>query len=131
LCTANNPNLLYSPHRLRYFTRTFHRRFNTFRVFSEYAERMKNMQKEISTFNNAWGLKKDSILKKLQGGFYVCLRRTVYKFYFLDIFKKKMLYVYTENMLNSKINTKSLYITANNGLGLKTISRYCPFKCIK
>jgi hypothetical protein len=31
-------------------------RLNTFRVFSEYAEIMKKTQKEIFTFNNAWGL---------------------------------------------------------------------------
>jgi hypothetical protein len=33
-----------------------HKRFfNTFRIFSEYAERMKNTQKEILTFNSALG----------------------------------------------------------------------------
>jgi hypothetical protein len=42
------------------------RRLNTFRVFSEYAERMKNTQKEIFTFNNAWGLKSENILKKFK-----------------------------------------------------------------
>jgi hypothetical protein len=35
-CTANNPK---------------------FAVFSEYAERIKNMQKEMFTFNNAWDFK--------------------------------------------------------------------------
>ena len=29
---------------------------DTFRAFSNYAERMKNTQKEIFTFNYAWGL---------------------------------------------------------------------------
>jgi hypothetical protein len=56
-----------------------------------------------------------------------------------------MLYAYTENTLNGKISPKSVYILVNNnekfkkililsiytiwdGLSLKTISRYCPFK---
>ncbi len=33
-----------------------HVRLNTFCVFTEYAKRMKNTQKEIYIFNNAWGL---------------------------------------------------------------------------
>ncbi len=33
-----------------------HIRLNTFCVFTEYADRMKNTQKEIYIFNNAWGL---------------------------------------------------------------------------
>jgi hypothetical protein len=46
---------------------------NTFHIFSEYAERIKNMQKEIFAFNNAckycsfkvpMGLERDSISKK-------------------------------------------------------------------
>jgi hypothetical protein len=41
---------------LRYFPRSLRRRPNPFHVFSDYAERMKNAQKEIFAFNNAWGL---------------------------------------------------------------------------
>jgi hypothetical protein len=33
-----------------------HIRLNTDLLFSEYAERMENTQKEIFTFKNAWGL---------------------------------------------------------------------------
>ena len=64
---------------------------------------------------------------------------------FWKSFKKNLLYVYTENTLNGKISPKSVYISVNNnkkfkiflirsiytiwdGLSLKTISRYCPFK---
>jgi hypothetical protein len=63
LCTANNPNLPYSPSTLKYFLRSLNMlryipcslrmRLNPFHVFSE---RMKNTQKEIFAFNNAWGL---------------------------------------------------------------------------
>jgi hypothetical protein len=34
-----------------------------FLVFWEHAERVKNTEKEIFTFNNAWELKRDSISK--------------------------------------------------------------------
>jgi hypothetical protein len=56
-----------------------------------------------------------------------------------------MLYAYTETTLNGKLSPKCVYISANNntkfkkiyilsiytiwdGLSLKTISRYCPFR---
>jgi hypothetical protein len=38
---------------------------------------MKNAQKEIFAFNNAWGLQKDSISKKSSGGLFACLEGTV------------------------------------------------------
>jgi hypothetical protein len=39
---------------------------NTFRLFSNYAERMNKTQEEILTFNNAWGLSRNSIFKKIE-----------------------------------------------------------------
>jgi hypothetical protein len=64
LCTANNPNCVvfvvyasiltaYSPNMAEYFPSILHRSLNPICVFSEYAERMENTQKEIFTFNNA------------------------------------------------------------------------------
>ncbi len=57
LCTTNNPDLPYSPSKLKYFLRILRICLDTFRapfhVFSDYAERMKNTQKEIFAFNNA------------------------------------------------------------------------------
>ncbi len=46
---------------------------------------------------------------------------TVYKFNFLDIFRKKMLYAYTENTLNGKLCPKSVYISVNNNTKFKKI----------
>ncbi len=45
-----------SPNMLRYFPRSLRGRLNPFHVFSDNAERMKNVHKEIFAFNNAWGL---------------------------------------------------------------------------
>jgi hypothetical protein len=45
-----------TPCKHRFFPRILRIRLDTFRVFSMYAERMKNMQKEIFSFNNARGL---------------------------------------------------------------------------
>ncbi len=39
----------YSPNTTKYFPRILHRRLNTFLIFSEYAERMENTQKDIFT----------------------------------------------------------------------------------
>ncbi len=42
---------------LKYVPRILYGRLNTFRVFSEYAERMKNTQKETFTFKKIeWGV---------------------------------------------------------------------------
>ena len=65
--------LAYSPNTLRYFPRILHRCLNTFRVFSVYAERMKNTQREFFPINNAWGLQRESVSKKSNGGLYACL----------------------------------------------------------
>jgi hypothetical protein len=46
------------------FQRILHIRLNTFRVFPEYADRLKNTQKGICTFNNDCGFYRDSISKK-------------------------------------------------------------------
>jgi hypothetical protein len=53
---------------LRYFLHILLRHLNTFCVFSSYAERMKNTQREFFTINNAWGLQKDSVSKKIEWG---------------------------------------------------------------
>ncbi len=46
-----------------------HRCLNTILVFSVYAERMKNTQREFFTINNAWGLQRESVSKKSNGGY--------------------------------------------------------------
>jgi hypothetical protein len=38
-----------------------------------YAERMKNTQREFFTINNSWGLQRESVSKKSNGGLYACL----------------------------------------------------------
>ncbi len=50
------PPSAYSPTMLRYFPRILRGRLNPSDVFSDYAERMKNTQTEIYSFNSAWGL---------------------------------------------------------------------------
>jgi hypothetical protein len=70
LCTAKNPicnNLL--------------KRFNTFRVLSEYAERNFHFQQCLGT-------SKGQYFEKIKwGGLYTCLREQFTTFIFLDIFK--------------------------------------------
>ncbi len=67
LYTANNSKFVlfsitasilssYSSNMLRYFSCILHRCLNTFRVFSKYAGRMRNTQREIFTLNYAWRL---------------------------------------------------------------------------
>jgi hypothetical protein len=51
----------YSPYTLKYIPRILYGCLNTFRAFSEYAERMKNTRKETFTFKKTWGLERDSI----------------------------------------------------------------------
>ncbi len=112
LCPANNPKiaifsiyawtLMYSLFKtLRYFQRILHIRLNSFCVFSEYAERMKNMQKEMFTFDNYWGPKRDSISKKLNGVIFWPWINS-FKCYFLIYFwlslKRSFLSSYLENM---------------------------------
>jgi hypothetical protein len=40
--------------------------------------------------------------------------RSISDFYFWVMFEKKMLYAYTETMLNGEISTKSVFISVNN-----------------
>ncbi len=54
--------------RLNTFPQILHRHTNTFSLFSEYAERIGNTQREMFTFNNAWRSKRYSILRKSNGG---------------------------------------------------------------
>jgi hypothetical protein len=77
----------YSTDKLRYFPRILHRRINTFCVLSEFAERMKSTQKEVFYFQQCLETLKDLYFVKSKGG--ICLGGTVYKLYFLNIFKTK------------------------------------------
>ncbi len=108
----------------------------TVQVFGVYALRSKNTMKEIFTFNKAWLIQRDSIVKKSNG-----LRRTKYKLNFLVIVRKKVPYAYMENRLHSKKYKKfytSLLILDRQGENLRSLififieqysfSRYCPFK---
>jgi hypothetical protein len=99
---------------LSQITPIFQIRVNTFRVFSEYAERMKNTQKEIFTFNNAWGLLRGSILKKWMWGYILAQDEHFTYFSFWISLKQKLLSAQTENTLNGKISTESVYILVND-----------------
>jgi hypothetical protein len=65
---------------------------------------MKNAHEEIFTFNNAGGLYRDSISRKLNGGGGGLLAKdeTVYKLDFLVIFKQMLLSAYMENTQTAK-----------------------------
>jgi hypothetical protein len=118
LCTANNPNLPFSPYTLKYFPRILQRCLNTFRVFSVYAERMKNTQKEIF-FQQCPGTLKGQCFKKIEWGV-ICLRRVnnLQYFFWLSL-KQKLLYAYMENTLNGETSTESVYISVINNTNFK------------
>jgi hypothetical protein len=73
----------------------------------EYAERKFCLQPYLETL-------KRQFFEKLNGELYSCLRVNSLQIYILDIFRKKMLYAYTEKTLNGKLNPKSEYISVNN-----------------
>ncbi len=83
---------------------------------------MKNMQKEIFSFNKAPGTLKGQCFEKIEWGF-ICLRRvnSLQYFIFWLSLKQKLLYAHTENTLNGEISTESVYISVNNNTNLKKI----------
>ncbi len=58
----------YSPNTLRYFLRTLHRRLNTFRISSKYAERMTNTQRDFFTSTMTGDFKGTVFQKNGMGG---------------------------------------------------------------
>jgi hypothetical protein len=77
---------------LKYFPRILHRHLNTFCVFSEYAEIMKNTQKEIFTSTKSLGTLKGQCFEKIEGGV-ICLRRVnSLQYLFFGYLLKKVLH---------------------------------------
>ncbi len=96
--------------------RLLHVRIDSFRVFLEYAERMKNTQKKIH-FQQCLGSLKGKYLEKIEGMIIYLSRMNSLQIEFFGIFlKQKLLHAYTENTLNSEISTKSVYISINNNM---------------
>ncbi len=85
---------------------------------------MKNMQKEIFSFNNARGLKRDRVSKNRMGGYMLAKSEHFTIFIFWISLKQKLLYAHTENTLNGEISTESVYISVNNNTNKKKLDSF-------
>ncbi len=114
---------MYSSNTLRYFLCNLHRRLNTFRIFSEYEWRICRKKFSLSIMPRDF---KGQYLEKIYWWAIYVPRMNILQILFLDIFKK-LLYVYNMEYI-ILWNSFFLQYTIWDGISLKTISRYCPFK---
>jgi hypothetical protein len=75
---------------------------------------------------NAWVFQRDIVSKKCNGGVIYLPTMNSFQNKFLVIFKTKLLYAYTENTLNGKISTESVYISVHNNTNLKKFRFFVP-----